>query len=88
MIDLQVYAAGLREGDTILKLGHALETYTGVRYKLDPDHDMVYFEFDAPATSLREIRSIFSDLGLESRFVGTIPPELKKAGTKTEKISL
>ncbi len=88
MIDLQVYAAGLRGEDYILQLGHALEMYRDLRYKLDPDHDMVYFEFEPAATSLREIRGIFEGIGLEPRFVGEIPPEITEAGTKTERIQV
>ena len=58
MIDLQVYASGLREGDYVLRLGHALETYAGVRYKVDRNHDMVYFEFDQPTMSLSQVQRL------------------------------
>lgn len=88
MIDLQVYAAGLREGDLILRLGHALETQAGVRYKVDPNHDMVYFEFDEPSMGLNQIEHLFDNIGLSARFVGLVPPELQEPSTKTEKLSL
>ncbi len=88
MIALQVYAAGLREGDLILRLGHGLETHAHVRYKVDPNHDMVYFEFDEPTLSLVKIERLFDEIGLVPRFVGDIPPELEKPTPRTERISL
>ena len=88
MIDLQVYAAGLREGDLILRLGQGLDTQPHVRYKVDPNHDMVYFEFDEPSLSLAKIERLFEGIGLKPRFVGDIPPELNAPTPRTERISL
>ncbi len=85
MIDLQVYAPGLRESDNITHLGHSLETNPDVHYKVDSEHDMVYFEFLEPTMTLREIRRTFTDLGLEPRFVGIIPDEFSER-TKTQRI--
>ena len=65
-----------------------METHAGVRYKIDPDHDMVYFEFEAPTMSLPSIQRLFEDIGLESRFVGIIPDELREPGKKTERITI
>jgi hypothetical protein len=86
MIDLQVYAPGLREGDNIVKLGHVLETNPDVRYKVDSLHDLVYFEFDEPTMTLEQIREAFQSLGLEPRIVG-IPPEKLQERTKTQKLT-
>lgn len=86
MIDLQVYAPGLREGDHVVRLGHILETRPHVRYKVDANHDMVYFEFDGPNMTLREIRQAFEDLGLRPRLVGIIPEELEERA-KTRKLT-
>ena len=78
MIELEVYAAGVRDLNKILELDHELETIAGMRYKVDSNHDLVYLELDDdPVITFREIRAIFRRLGLEPRFVGAIPPELR-----------
>jgi hypothetical protein len=76
MFELEVYAAGVRSLEKILELDHELESVPGLRYKVDSNHDIVYFEFDEPTLTVQEIRGIFRKLGLESRFVGAIPPDL------------
>jgi hypothetical protein len=75
MIELEVYAAGLRDLNKILELDHRLEAIAGLRYKVDSNHDLVYLEFDEPSINLREIRAIFLKLGLDPRIIGAIPPE-------------
>ena len=42
MIELEVYAAGIRDLDKIMQLDHQLETVPGLRYKVDSNHDLVY----------------------------------------------
>ena len=86
MIELEVYAAGLRDLNKVLELDHQLETIPGLRYKVDSNHDIVYLELDEPNITFREIRGIFSKLGLEPRFVGAIPPELRPQ-SKTQLLS-
>lgn len=84
MIELEVYAAGLRDLNKILELDHELEAIPGLRYKVDSNHDIVYMEMDdEPTISFREIRAIFKKLGLDPRFIGAIPPELRPR-TKTQ----
>ena len=83
MLELEVYAAGVRDLNKILELDHELEAITGLRYKVDSNHDLVYLELDEPTVTYRDIRSIFRKLGLEPRFVGAIPQELR-AKTKTQ----
>ena len=83
MIELEVYAAGLRAMDTILALERQLETVPGVRYKVDRNHDLVYFDFEEAAITLRELRAIFRKIGLEPRFIGAVPDELRDR-SKTE----
>jgi hypothetical protein len=39
MIELEVYAAGVRDLNKILELDHELETIAGLRYKVDSNHD-------------------------------------------------
>ena len=87
MLDLEVYAAGVRDLDKILELDHELEAVAGLRYKVDRNHDLVYLELDEPTVSFREIRAIFRKLGLDPRFVGAIPNELRPK-TKTQLLSL
>ena len=88
MIELEVYAAGVRDLNKILELDHELETISGLRYKVDSNHDLVYLEMDdEPAIGFREIRAIFRKLGLEPRFVGAIPPELRPR-TKTQPLTV
>jgi hypothetical protein len=87
MIELEVYAAGLRDLNKILELDHRLEAIAGLRYKVDSNHDLVYLELDEPIINLREIRAIFLKLGLDPRFIGAIPTELRPK-TKTEPLGV
>ena len=87
MIELEVYAAGVRDLNRILELDHQLEAVAGLRYKVDSNHDLVYLELDEPSITLREIRALFRKLGLEPRFVGSVPPELRPR-TKTQPLSV
>jgi len=77
MVELEVYAAGVRDLNKILELDHELEALHGLRYKVDSNHDLVYLELEEPTVTVREIRAIFRKLGLEARFVGAIPDELR-----------
>ena len=86
MIELEVYASGLRDLNKILELDHELEAIPGLRYKVDRNHDLVYLELDEPTITLREIRAIFRKQNLEPRFVGAIPPQLRPR-TKTQPLS-
>lgn len=87
MIELEVYAAGVRDLNKILELDHELETVPGLRYKVDSNHDLVYLELEEATVTVREIRATFRKLGLDPRFVGAIPNELR-AGTRTQLLSL
>jgi hypothetical protein len=86
MIELEVYAAGVRELAKILELEHELEAMPGVRYKVDTNHDIVYLEMDEPLYTFRQIRSAFVKLGFDPKFVGAIPPELRSRN-KTEPLT-
>lgn len=87
MLELEVYAAGVRDLNKILELDHELETVPGLRYKVDSNHDLVYLELEEATVTVREIRATFRKLGLDPRFVGAIPHELR-AGTSTQLLSL
>lgn len=87
MIELEVYAAGVRDLSKILDLDHELEAVAGLRYKVDRNHDLVYLELEEPTMTLREIRALFRKLGLEPRFIGSIPSELR-AKPETQLLNL
>ena len=88
MIELEVYAAGVRDLNKILELDHELEAVAGLRYKVDSNHDLVYLELDEdPSITFREIRAMFKKLGLDPRFIGAIPPELRPK-TKTQLLNV
>ena len=70
MIELEVYAAGLRSPDKLMGLDLELGAIPGLRYKVDTLHDVIFLESDDPALSLEEIRSIFNKLDLRARFIG------------------
>ena len=76
MIEVEVYASGVRKLEKILELDHELEAAPGLRYKVDSNHDIVYLEFDEPIYTIHEIRGVFRKLGLEPKIVGMIPAEL------------
>jgi len=86
MIELEVYAAGVRDLNKILELDHQLEAVPGLRYKVDSNHDLVYMELEEPVITLREIRAMFRKLDLEPRFIGAVSPELRPK-TKTQLLS-
>ncbi len=87
MLELEVYAAGLRDLDKILELDHQLSSIPGLRYKVDRNHDLVYLELDQPTITFREIRAIFRKLSLDPRFIGAIPSELRPK-TKTQPLDI
>lgn len=85
MTELLVYAPGLRAGDKLMQLSHQMDMLAA-RYKVDAPHDMVYFEIDDPnRITLKQINDIFEHIGLQPRFVGQIPGEMKQ-GTVTERL--
>lgn len=88
MIELEVYAAGVRNLEKILELDHELEAIPGLHYKVDSNHDIIYLEFEHASVSVQELKGIFAKLGLDAKFVGTIPAELNPRKTRTQPIRL
>jgi hypothetical protein len=86
MIELEVYAAGVRQPDKMMGLALELDVLPGLRYKVDTNHDIIYMEFSAAAPAQHDIESIFRKLGLEAKFVGQLPPEVSSK-KKTERIA-
>lgn len=87
MIEVEIYAAGVRQLGKILELDHEFETVPGLRYKVDSNHDIVYLDFEEPTLSIQQIRAIFRKLGLEPRIVGAVPSELNPK-SKTQPIRI
>jgi hypothetical protein len=85
MIELEIYATGVRKLDKILALELEFNSVQGLRYKIDGNHDIVYLELEDAAISIPAIRSIFQNLGLDPRIVGSVPPALAIKG-KTERL--
>ncbi|MGI8820382.1 MAG: hypothetical protein ACR2ID_05890 [Chthoniobacterales bacterium] len=77
MFELEVYAAGVRDLNKILELDQELQAIAGLRYKVDSNHDVVYLALEEPTVTFREIRAMFRKLGLDPRFIGAIPSELR-----------
>ena len=87
MIELEVYAKGLRKEQHILELTNQMNMMPRVRYKIDTNHDLVYFEIDDPQEiSFRQINDLFTNIGLIPRFVGQIPDNLRH-GDETMRLS-
>jgi hypothetical protein len=86
VIELEVYAAGLRDLDKILELDHQFATVPGLRYKVDRNHDIVYLELEEPMVTLRELRALFRKIDLDPRFIGAVPEELR-AKSETEPLA-
>ena len=86
MIELEVYARGLRENDLVLHLQSQMNVIPKVRYKVDANHDLVYFEIDEPNNiTQRQIARVFDSIGLEPRFVGQLPAGIP-LGSETGRI--
>jgi len=83
VFELEVYAAGVRDLNKIMELDIEFEAIPDLHYKVDREHDIVYMELEWPSVTFREIRATFRKLGLDPKFVGAIPPELRPK-TKTQ----
>lgn len=82
MIEVEIYAPGLRAESTIMQLRNQMDHFPRVRYKVDARHDLVYFEIDRPGDiSQIEIHQIFEAIDLVPRFVGQIPEDLRTGQT-------
>lgn len=70
MVELQIYAAGVRAPDKLMGLDLELGAIPGLRYKVDTLHDIIFLESDDATISIEQMRSIFNKLDLRARFVG------------------
>jgi hypothetical protein len=87
MIDIEVYAAGVRHPDKMMALALELDVMPGLRYKVDTNHDIVYMEFSVKPPTRSDIESVFIKTGLEAKFVGQLPPEVDSK-KKTQRIDI
>jgi hypothetical protein len=76
MIELEIYAAGVRNPEKMMALALELDVLSGLRYKVDTNHDVVYMEFMDQVPSLSTLKSLFIKARLDARFVGQLPPEI------------
>jgi len=86
MIEVEIYAAGVRAPEKMMALALELDTLPGIRYKVDTNHDIVYMEFGSHAPALPALMSIFSKAGLDAKFVGALPPEVMADKKKTQRL--
>lgn len=86
MIELEVYAAGVRQPDKMMGLALELDVLPGLRYKVDTNHDIIYMEFSGDVPSQHDVESIFRKLNIEAKFVGQLPPEVSSK-RKTQRIA-
>jgi hypothetical protein len=89
MIELEVYAAGVRNPEKMMALALELDVISGLRYKVDTNHDIIYMEFMGEAPTLSTLRSLFIKTELEAKFVGQLPPEIssKKSTQRIENVA-
>ena len=74
MIELEIYAPGLRDDTTLMQFRDQMDLLPKVRYKVDTHHDLVYFEIaEAGMVSLDELTETFTSIGLAPRIVGQVP---------------
>ena len=90
MVELEIYAAGVRNADKMMALALELDSLPGLRYKVDVNHDIIYMEFNREIPPISAIQSIFRRTGLEAKFVGQLPPELdaKKSTQRLPNVSV
>ncbi len=88
MVEVEIYAAGVRSPEKMMALALELDSLPGIRYKVDTNHDIVYMEFGAQAPALASLKSIFTKAGLQPRFVGALPPEVNLDKKKTQRLSV
>ncbi|WP_395716860.1 hypothetical protein [Prosthecobacter sp.] len=82
MIEVEIYAPGVRTEAAMMQLRNQMDHFPRVRYKVDARHDIVYFEIDRPGDiNQQEIHQIFDAIDLVPRFVGQIPEELRTGQT-------
>jgi hypothetical protein len=74
MIEIEIYAPGLRREDSLLHFRSQMDLLPHVRYKVDTHHDVVYYEIDDPTTVTPEaLMEPFTVANLQPRLIGQLP---------------
>ncbi len=77
MLEIEIYAPGLRQESRLMEFCSQMDLQPQVRYKVDTNHDLVYFEIDDPAgITLDQLTESFTSVGLAPRIVGQLPEGL------------
>lgn len=76
MVELEVYAAGVRSPEKMMALALELDTFSGLRYKVDTNHDIIYMEFTNDPPPVSTVRAVFERAGLNAKIVGALPDAL------------
>jgi len=85
MIEVEIYARGVRQPDKMLGLALELDVIPNLRYKVDTNHDIVYMEFGEEVPALETLESFFRRIDLEPRLVGQLP-QPENSAKKTQRI--
>lgn len=85
MIEVEIYAPGVRQPDKMLGLALELDVIPNLRYKVDTNHDIVYMEFGKEVPALETLESFFRKIDLDPRLVGQLPQQQNSA-KKTQRI--
>jgi hypothetical protein len=85
MIEVEIYAQGVRQPDKMLGLALELDVIPNLRYKVDTNHDIVYMEFGNEVPTIETLESFFRKIDLEPRLVGQLPQQ-ENSAKKTQRI--
>jgi hypothetical protein len=85
MIEVEIYAQGVRQPDKMLGLALELDVIPNLRYKVDTNHDIVYMEFGNEVPTIETMESFFRKIDLEPRLVGQLPQQ-ENSAKKTQRI--
>lgn len=87
MVEVEIYAAGVRTPEKMMGLALELEAIEGLRYKVDTNHDIVYMEFTERVPDAELLQTMFRRIDLDPKFVGPLPPEVSEK-KKTQRIDV
>lgn len=77
MLEIEIYAPGLRQESRLMEFCSQMDLQPQVRYKVDTNHELVYFEIDDPTgITLDQLTENFTAVGLAPRIVGQLPEGL------------
>jgi hypothetical protein len=87
MIELEVYAKGLRSESALMEFHNQMDLMPAIHYKVDTHHDLVYFEIEpGSGVTLRFLNEAFTNIGLIPRIVGQVPAGLAEGHSGTQRL--